>query len=1007
MKIRKIHFKNINSLRGEHIVDFTVSPLLASQLFAITGPTGSGKSTILDVISLSLYCRVPRLGKITKKVISGSGAILTRNTNEAFASVEYECNKGVFRSTWSISTSRNNTLRDYEMELSDLASNNLLELKKSDIPGKNEEFIGLNYDQFIKSILLAQGEFAEFLKVNKSERGELLEKITGTGIYRDLGKKAFEKKNQFAKTLEDLRLQQLLLKDSLLLDEELLESQKRDEELRKIIQKKEVELQQQVDQLKLRKEVSQIMESIELKNSQYSGRKDILQAFQESEGLKIKLHEATSVYAENLNEWKQNGDNIYQSTKDLETLIKSTTEQELKRNDLLEDISELLKSHVDPEHIKVSLDMFQNEVQKLVREIEVKQQDYESKKSELAARGESWGFSTGEDDPDEELIKLKRLKTETAQEINQLQEKLKGVSLEASEKERQRLETELNALRQGKEWNDQLVKIQGKIRHERNLLNQKVASLNTIPGNINRLKDEKEKAELRVRALKLEVENQKLRSSLEDKRTELQNGKPCPLCGSKEHPWAVNAPEPDNTIYAQLDKDENKLLTVRQEIIRSEEKMRTLEEEKESLAKRIKGLQTEVEELNAKLTSECGRWLSNKPDDWDSLIHQKKSQRESLNKISELKLKANGIKSCLPVVSSMIGIRDEVKDLTKKKNALFTGADITKTCGNLRGSWLSTEHQMQTLSTQTSKLKKELEALQLDQTQLDKELTPSLREIGFEGIDDAISKRLREDDYQQLNRKLNQLKESYQSAQVELKSFQDQLSEKQKRITGEKTEDLSEKIEEQKSELSEIRDINEEVRRKLKNHNENLQKVEDLQKCISEEEKTGRKWELLNQLIGDATGKRFNDFAQDLTLQQLLALANNQLTQLSDRYKVASPLDEEDDSLVAIDNHMGGQRRSVKTLSGGETFILSLSLALALSDLAAKNVEINSLFIDEGFGTLDPETLDQTIDPLEKLQTESSKTIGIISHVKELKDRIHTQIQLEQNGQGYSSLRVV
>jgi exonuclease SbcC len=97
----------------------------------------------------------------------------------------------------------------------------------------------------------------------------------------------------------------------------------------------------------------------------------------------------------------------------------------------------------------------------------------------------------------------------------------------------------------------------------------------------------------------------------------------------------------------------------------------------------------------------------------------------------------------------------------------------------------------------------------------------------------------------------------------------------------------------------------------------------------------------------------------------------------------------------------------VKTLSGGETFILSLSLALALSDLAAKNVEINSLFIDEGFGTLDPETLDQTIDTLEKLQSESSKTIGIISHVEALKERIGTQIQLERNGQGYSSLKVV
>ena len=121
-------------------------------------------------------------------------------------------------------------------------------------------------------------------------------------------------------------------------------------------------------------------------------------------------------------------------------------------------------------------------------------------------------------------------------------------------------------------------------------------------------------------------------------------------------------------------------------------------------------------------------------------------------------------------------------------------------------------------------------------------------------------------------------------------------------------------------------------------------------------------------LIGDAKGKKFNDYAQDLTLSQLLVLANERLNLLTDRYKIDKANKDEDDSLVVIDAHMGGQRRSVKTLSGGETFIMSLALALALSDFASRKVEINSLFIDEGFGTLDPETLDKTLDTLEVLQ---------------------------------------
>jgi len=199
-----------------------------------------------------------------------------------------------------------------------------------------------------------------------------------------------------------------------------------------------------------------------------------------------------------------------------------------------------------------------------------------------------------------------------------------------------------------------------------------------------------------------------------------------------------------------------------------------------------------------------------------------------------------------------------------------------------------------------------------------------------------------------------------------------------------------------------------EVKRRIDNHEENKREVNQLDNQIEKEGASGKKWVLLDKLIGDRMGKRFNDYAQELTLQRLLVLANYRLGGLTDRYQIDIPTDQEEaDGLMIVDDHMGGQRRSVKTLSGGETFLMSLSLALALSDLAAKNVEINSLFIDEGFGTLDRETLDQTIDTLERLQMESEKTIGIISHVEALKERIGTQIQLERNGQGYSSIKVV
>ena len=132
MKILKIAFKNINSLRGEHEIDFTKEPFLQNSLFAITGPTGSGKTTILDVISLALFNQVPRLGKLSTTEVLKKGAILTRNQQEAYAKITYECKQGIFASTWEISTARTGNLRDYHMELANLESGHL-DLKKSDV----------------------------------------------------------------------------------------------------------------------------------------------------------------------------------------------------------------------------------------------------------------------------------------------------------------------------------------------------------------------------------------------------------------------------------------------------------------------------------------------------------------------------------------------------------------------------------------------------------------------------------------------------------------------------------------------------------------------------------------------------------------------------------------------------------------------------------------------------------------------------------------------------------
>ena len=161
-------------------------------------------------------------------------------------------------------------------------------------------------------------------------------------------------------------------------------------------------------------------------------------------------------------------------------------------------------------------------------------------------------------------------------------------------------------------------------------------------------------------------------------------------------------------------------------------------------------------------------------------------------------------------------------------------------------------------------------------------------------------------------------------------------------------------------------------------------------------------WTRLKDLIGSADGKRYREFVQGLTFERLLGLANQSLVKLTDRYELTteekSPL-----TINVIDHYRGGNVRSSKNLSGGETFIVSLALALGLSRLAGRNVRVDSLFLDEGFGTLDEAALDSALSVLASLKNEG-KLIGIISHVGEIRERIPARIEVTPGTGGTSTL---
>ena len=174
---------------------------------------------------------------------------------------------------------------------------------------------------------------------------------------------------------------------------------------------------------------------------------------------------------------------------------------------------------------------------------------------------------------------------------------------------------------------------------------------------------------------------------------------------------------------------------------------------------------------------------------------------------------------------------------------------------------------------------------------------------------------------------------------------------------------------------------------------------------LQQRELEEQRWQDLSEQIGSARGDKFSQFAQGLTLSHLARLANLRLRQLTGRYTILKT-PHRNLELQIIDHDQADTVRPMASLSGGESFLVSLALALGLSELAGHKARIESLFIDEGFGTLDPDALNTALDALERLQ-HSGKMIGIISHVSDLKDRIGTQIRVRPGAGGNSTVHLV
>ncbi len=313
------------------------------------------------------------------------------------------------------------------------------------------------------------------------------------------------------------------------------------------------------------------------------------------------------------------------------------------------------------------------------------------------------------------------------------------------------------------------------------------------------------------------------------------------------------------------------------------------------------------------------------------------------------------------------------------------------------------QQKLNTAKTHVEALKKRIDQREPELKKAETDFSTALAPAGFPDEKEFLEARLTTKQRDALSAKAKKLDDDQTDLKARQKDRETRLAtEIAKKVTDKSLEELEPQFKEYEASLKELRDAIAGLKHKLSENTAAKERVKEKQAAIKAQQKECRRWEKLHGLIGSADGKKYRNFAQGLTFELMVSHANRQLEKMTDRYQLIRD-DEQPLELNVIDNYQAGEIRSTRNLSGGESFIVSLTLALGLSKMASRKVRVDSLFLDEGFGTLDEDALETALETLSGLQ-QDGKLIGVISHVLALKDRISTQITITPLSGGKSTL---
>ena len=986
MKILAIRGRNLASLEGDFEIDFTVEPLLSAGIFAISGPTGAGKSTLLDTMCLALFARTPRtdqakennvkLQDVSNEQLSQSDPrfLLRRGTSSGFAEVDFMALNGHrYRTRWSVARARdkeNGRLQNPRLALYNLDKEEEEQGTRSDLQARIIDLIGLTFEQFTRSVLLAQNDFSTFLKAEQGEKASLLEKLTGTELYSAISRQIFER-NARAKEVFDL-IQTRIQGIELLTDEE-------ENDLRTRLAGTEKELQRvekaKAEQQALQEAVRSIEQQITIRQRQQKEAAD-------------KLVHATELLTVARHEYEKGVEEQQQS----EARFKSLQQEILQARKLDIQLDAAIRDLSHSEQQLKNVTLRKGEAEKKYQAAILRQK----LGMEEIARLTAWR---------ERYKKKERI----AEQLSALLLHLDAASatrsgMDAAVRSIETLRQEVVAL------NKQLAGLQQTSANKQQALKQaeedyrsleeklKAVDASALDKQIEKLRQERE--QLLIEQARLEASG-----NIKDLRGRLQDGQPCPVCGSTHHPFANQVPvAPVSALTLQLQDLSNKketyvahtrhltrlqqqLLQLHKELADSEAACKEMAGKQQLAASRQEREEAIVKEQSTLLTQSLSAadllfgnsewqkaWLQNPETFRKTLTDFARQWHENTEKLHQLERQESAQKAeCESLASFLPSLEKQAEEsgqLHEKNRAAFSSLQAErKKLLNGRSADSVEQEYIRRMEELKERLKK-LSATQTEQSGIADQTR---------GIADQIAKDLTEASADLLRRKaaLDKWTADYLDSSG-----------------GEPLEVILSRYTQEKTELA----------FRLRTQTENKAKVSGLQEELNVRRTESERWAKLNELAGSADGAKFRRIAQGYTLDILLNYANVQLRELTRRYRLERV--PETLALQVIDRDMCDEVRTVHSLSGGESFLVSLALALGLSSLSSNRMRVESLFIDEGFGSLDAETLRVAMDALESLRTQGRK-IGVISHVQEMTERIPVRICVNRTGNGRSFLEVL